>query len=236
MVSTSESGHAKNIANFNQLIQFCTGYGPTYNPSNPALAIPALTAQHATCNTIHQAVATAKQPYINAVNARQISFKGLPSFATRIVNALGSSAGVSDQLMDDARTILRKIRGERAKNVNPDNENSISVSQRSYDMLLDHFVELIALVSSVPAYTPNETDLQVPALSIAKANATNVNQAVVSAAVALANARLQRNNALYADEVGLVAVALDVKLYVRSVFGASSPSYKLISGITFKKR
>lgn len=33
MASTSETGHAKNVANFSTLISFCTAYGTKYNPS-----------------------------------------------------------------------------------------------------------------------------------------------------------------------------------------------------------
>jgi hypothetical protein len=33
MASTSEVGHAKNVANFQDLIEFVTGYGVTFNPS-----------------------------------------------------------------------------------------------------------------------------------------------------------------------------------------------------------
>lgn len=235
MASTSETGHAKNIANFNKLTQFCTGYGTRYNPSNSALTIANLTAQHANADTLHDAVATAKQPYINAVNERQLRFKELPKFSTRIVNALAASAGVTDQLIDDARTILRKIRGTRAKKVNPDNDNSISVSQRSFDMLLDHFVDLVALVAAVPTYTPNESELQTSNLNNLKTQAGLLNKTVVTASVALGNARIQRNQALYTEKVGLVDVAKDVKTYVKSVFGPSSDEYKLISGIRFTK-
>ncbi len=39
MPSTSETGHAKNVANFETLISFCTGYGTTYNPSRDALKV-----------------------------------------------------------------------------------------------------------------------------------------------------------------------------------------------------
>ena len=39
-----ETGHAKNIANFQDLIAFCTGYGATYNPTKTALKLPQLTA------------------------------------------------------------------------------------------------------------------------------------------------------------------------------------------------
>ena len=229
----SETGHAKNIANFNQVIQFCIGYGTPYTPSNPLLLTTALTPQHANALALHNAIDTAKQPFINAVNQRQIRYADLPSFSTRIVNALAASSGVSQQLVDDATTILRKIRGDRAKKLNPDNENSISVSQRSFDMLQDHFVELIALVSATPTYTPNEPSLQVPALTIAKTQALALNQAVVTATVALANARKLRNEALYAEVVGVLPTVKLIKTYVKSAFGARSVEYKQISGFRF---
>ena len=41
MASTTETGHAKNVANFEDLISFCTGYGASYNPSKAAIAIAA---------------------------------------------------------------------------------------------------------------------------------------------------------------------------------------------------
>jgi hypothetical protein len=45
-----------------------------------------------------------------------------------------------------------------------------------------------------------------------------------------------RNSILYASVSGLVDVALDVKKYVKSVYGASSPQYKQVSKIEFKNR
>lgn len=42
MSSTSETGHAKNVANFEQLVSYCTGYGATFNPAKAALKLPAL--------------------------------------------------------------------------------------------------------------------------------------------------------------------------------------------------
>lgn len=42
MASTSETGHAKNVANFQDLIEFVTAYGATYNPSKNNLQLPQL--------------------------------------------------------------------------------------------------------------------------------------------------------------------------------------------------
>ncbi|TWI08035.1 hypothetical protein IP98_02924, partial [Flavobacterium cauense R2A-7] len=44
MASVSETGHAKNVANLQDLISFVTGYGTTYNPTKNALKLPQLTA------------------------------------------------------------------------------------------------------------------------------------------------------------------------------------------------
>jgi hypothetical protein len=46
MASTTETGHAKNVATFEDLMSFCTVYGATYNPSKAALKLPALTTQN----------------------------------------------------------------------------------------------------------------------------------------------------------------------------------------------
>jgi len=42
MASTSETGHAKNVSNFDDLISFVTGYGTAYNPSKASIKLTAL--------------------------------------------------------------------------------------------------------------------------------------------------------------------------------------------------
>lgn len=50
MASTSEIGHAKNVANFQDLIEFVTAYGATYNPSKNSLKLPQLIALKASAD------------------------------------------------------------------------------------------------------------------------------------------------------------------------------------------
>ena len=40
--SRSETGHARNVANLETMISFCTAYGTTYNPLKQTLKIPSL--------------------------------------------------------------------------------------------------------------------------------------------------------------------------------------------------
>ncbi len=61
------------------------------------------------------------------------------------------------------------------------------------------------------------------------------NAAVVEATIPVSNARVSRNEILYKENTGLCDVAMDVKTYIKSVFGATSPQYKQISKLEFKK-
>ncbi len=55
----------------------------------------------------------------------------------------------------------------------------------------------------------------------------------MNSVVPLSNARIARNDVMYADDTGLVEVAAMVKKYVKAVFGADSPQFAQISGLEF---
>ncbi len=246
MASTSETGHAKNVANLEDLISFCTGYGATYNPSKAAIKIAALTTLHTNAGNSISGVVTSKNAFDTATNARQAAFDPLKKLSTKIVNALDAT-DASDSMVKDAKTINNKIQGKRSgdKPVKPattggaDSEatedKTISVSQQSYDSLIENFAKLIDLVGSEPTYTPNETELQVSTLTTNLGNLKTTNTAVINAYTNYSNARITRDSILYATNSGLVDVALDVKKYVKSVFGATSPQFKQVSGLEFKR-
>ena len=92
------------------------------------------------------------------------------------------------------------------------------------------------MVSSVPSYTPNEADLSVASLTTFRNSLVAANNNVITSEVAYSNARISRDNLLYSKDTGLVEIALYVKNYVKSIFGATSPQYKQISGIKFTNR
>jgi len=245
MASTTETGHAKNAATFEDLISFCTGYGASYNPSKVALKLPGLNTQLAAANAALQAVKTAKTAYDNATNAREISFKPMKSLATKIVSAL-TATEAADQTVDDVKTTNMKIQGRRAVKVEKPSAEALakgaepvktaSTSQQSYDKMIDHFAQLIATLTAEPKYLPNENELRLTALNTLLTDLKAKNTAVINATTAASNARIARDKALYAETTGVVDTALDVKTYVKSVFGASSPQYKQVSGLKFTKR
>ena len=60
MTSTTETGHAKNVANFEDLISFCTGYGTACNPSKNNLKLTALNTLFTNSKSVLQTVKSQK--------------------------------------------------------------------------------------------------------------------------------------------------------------------------------
>ncbi|MBL7801562.1 MAG: hypothetical protein JNL95_12655, partial [Chitinophagales bacterium] len=70
MPSTSEVGHAKNVANFEHLISFCTGYVSSYNPSKNSIKLTALNNQLTEAQKAIAEVTAKTVSYNNNVNVR----------------------------------------------------------------------------------------------------------------------------------------------------------------------
>lgn len=236
MASTSETGHAINFENFEDLIQVNTGFGDEYNPSNALIIIEAMTIKFNATDTIIEVVSIAKAPFTDATNVRQKVFEAMKRLTTRVVNAFKTQEETTDRQYKDAMTIVHKIRGERAGKINPEDPNTISVSQQSYDNQYNHFRDFINYIKSHSFYAPNETALQSAALIAYLASMRVANKAVTTAAVPLNKALKERDKIMYAKKTGLVDVAIESKDYVKSAFegGSKSAEYALVKGISFR--
>ncbi|MEA5401815.1 hypothetical protein VB776_02735 [Arcicella sp. DC2W] len=241
MQTTQETGNAVNISNFESLIAKCITFGERYNPSRELLKIPNLENQLSVARDLLDQSKTFEAAYNNAVIVRKTAFASLKPLGTKVVGAL-SIAGLDDAVVEKGKAIIRKIRGQRAT-AKPEayEENGITVipktissSHQSYDYLIEHLNSLIALLNVHPEYNPNEIELKVASLQEYSAELRTANTAVINASVALDMFRKQRNKTLYEPKIGLVAIAFDVKTYVKTVFGVSSNEYNQVSGIAFR--
>lgn len=219
MSSAIETGHAKNVANFSTLISFCMA-NPGYNPAAPPLTIAGLTSKHTAARTALDNVIATGNAFNNAVNSRKTAFAALCPFATRVINALEAS-GATAETIKDARTINRKLQGQRAAKADtappaapgdtPPAVKKISASQQSYDQLMEHFAKLINLLTTIPAYAPNETDINLTALATKLGVLQTTNSAVSNTYTAWSNSRIAREETMYSPLTGLVLLATNVK-------------------------
>lgn len=242
MPSTSETGHAKNVANLETMISFCQGYGGQYQPSNSLITVAQLKTKHtAGVNALAQ-VSADFAPFKNATNDRRELFDPFSKLCTKIMNAVEAS-NVTTDFIKDVKTIIRKLQGTRATpkikddSSTPEDESlqSHSASQMSFDQRIENFQRLIDLLSSNPNYVPNETDIKVVTLTGLRADMITANTNVKNVYTTYSNSMIARDVVLYDSNTGLVKIASDVKKYIKSVFGATSEQYRQISDLKFTK-
>ena len=239
MASTSETGHNKNVTNLETLIIRCEGLGGAYNPSNSQITIPSLTAFYQESKQLVKEVKTTEAPFNEVEGRRKLVFKPLKPTGTKFLNAL-KGANAPSSVVADAETINRKLQGKRADNSPTDTpigeipKDKVSVSQQSYEMQVDHFEKLIEVGTIEPSYNPNEVPLKIATLNAYKDELFAINTKVKTKYVPYSNALKNRNAKLYNPETGIVSLTQQVKNYVKSAFGATSPEYKSISKLVFK--
>ncbi|MBK9215980.1 MAG: hypothetical protein IPM59_10345 [Chloracidobacterium sp.] len=238
----AETGHARNVANFDTLIAFCEGYGGDYKPSNALITVPNLQALLAQAQAALDDVQTKLAPWKNKVADRENIYEGIRPLTTQVLAAFEAS-GASANKVDNMKTYQRQVHGARAKALPPDDPSTPedeskgnSVSHQSYVQIAEAFSQMIEIAEAEPLYTPNETHLQIATLQAKLAAMETANTDVTDSAVPLSNSRIDRNAVLYANEDNLCDRAGLVKKYVKSLYGASSPQYDQVSGLEFKKR
>jgi len=245
-----ESGHAKNTANFDHLIALLLTYGTNYTPSTANLAIANL---QTVLSNAQGALTTVKNEYNgwkNATNGREIAFEPLKGLSTRLLNTL-VSVGANQQTIKDYKTLNAKVQGSKLTKADsgivaePSEDLSnkttlpvkktVSVSQQSFDNLIEHYDKIIKLLASVPAYNPSETALKVATLQTMLASLKTLNSAAYTSYAKVSNARIARNKILYENPDALIVLAKAVKAYIKGKFGATSPEYGQVSSIKFVK-
>ena len=239
--SVSETGHAKNVANFQDLISFCEGHGAIYNPSKESLKIPQLKALYQEALDKLTEAKNQKITFDNATNERRNAFSDLKPLSTRVINSFAVS-GADTLAIADVKGINKKLQDGTSKKSTPTEtiieegitNKNISTSQQSYDRQIDNFANLVQLLELHNIYEPNEIDLKTNSLQSKLADLQSKNTALINAYTQYSNAMINRNQKLYNPLTGLIQTSKEVKQYIKSVFGANSPQFKQISDLEFK--
>ena len=230
-----ESGMALNITHGMQVVDYLLTYGNEYNPSNPAISIASLQAMNTTGQELLDTARANMQIKKEGIYARQGVYGDLNALFTRIINELEAS-GAPKTTVDNAKHYVKKNRGERIIKLDPNSTaNHISASQTSFTEQIQHFTDLINVLTACPEYNPNIEALKLTAL-IAKRDAMISSNNVVSTAQAVwSTSRIERNQFINAPYTGYVDTYLAVKRAVKAIFGANSAQYHQLGNLTFKR-
>lgn len=240
MSSTSEVGHAKNVANLQKLTEQVSVY-TLYNPPVASLSVPNLQTLYTTAVAKLSEVEEKRNANKNAIALRQNAFENLKPTSTRIINLL-DILGLPEGTLNQAKTLNRTIQGTKNKpkppTENPESgqsssNNPISTSRQSYTQQAENFGILLQLLATIPAYTPNEEDLMLENLTTYHRSLVSTTQPVDQTEAELNVKLIERNQILYTEGTGLYDIAQNVKKYVKSIYGGTSPEYANVSSIKF---
>lgn len=244
-MSTNQTGHEQNVVNLGVIITRVSTFQTGYNPSRAAFAIPNLSELKTSGENVISSWNLADNVFKKSIAARTLAFSNFDSLITRSINSLRIS-GASEQTIEQAETLVRELRGDRASDKLTDEEiaeakeKGEDLSQNvlhnsTFDSKIENFKKYVQFLGLSSEYNPNEADLKIEALNNKLNLLKTANDNYNSTDAALNAARLRRNSVLYTNTTGLVDISLGVKLYVKSAYGATSPEYKSISDIQFTK-
>jgi hypothetical protein len=231
------------VAAFGKLVGICNAHGALYNPSKASIKAAALNTLLTQAQQSLQAATSARISLENAIVARNQAIDVLPKLATRIVAALKSS-GVSAETLAYSKRVKRKLDGSANRKAEPpdtapaETENStkpVSMTQSSFESKVNYFAELVTRLATEPLYKPNETDLQLAGLNTLVTALRDRNKAVANAEIMLSAARISRNKVLF-QQAGVHGAAMEIKDYIKSVFGARSDQYRQLRELKFIRR
>jgi len=245
-MGTSKRSNKQNVDNLEVFTEKAITFIPAYNPSDARLSIQNQKQVKVSGDKALLEVALAERTNDDLATIRNIAFDALDPFVTRLINSVRIS-DAPDQTIEHGDSMVREYRNQRAKEIEApaksaegtDEEESARTNKMrngSFNTKIENFRNLVLLVNAIVGYKSNETDLTVEAIGERLEELKRVNSACVTAEAELEAARKLRDIVLYADKSGLVDVAQDSKLYVKSAYGANSTQYRSISGITFRKK
>lgn len=244
-MANSEGSYTKNAANFETLISIIITLGSTYNPAKNSIRLDALQSMLSMLNQWMDAVDSELSIHSLSVNARREAFIAFKPFITRVYNSL--LASTSSTLVDESvQSIMRKLRGKRvspkltkeeikALKAEGKEVNQISTSQMDYASQVSNFEKLVNLLEHIQDYQPNEEDLKIHSLRNVLNDLKTKNSEVINTTIQLNKNRTQLKQLTNKPLIGLVDCTVDVKSYIKSVYGTKSAEYKSVSKLRFAK-
>lgn len=241
----SETGHAKNVANFETVTIILAGLGANYNPTQALILLAALQTKLAEAKDALNALDAWEAAKKVAVNERQAEYADIQKLAVNIKRE--AEVAVNDPAFTkDLQTIVRKFTGSAAPGTpkptddpaTPETDESKtgkSVSERSYDKLVSHFADLIALLKTQPSYKPNDAEIQIATLETKLAQMEAKNNAAKAAIAATGNGQDARDQILYDKDTGVIKLVKLIKTQLARKPGKDSAAYQHINALEFRK-
>ena len=239
-----ETGHNKNVANFETTIIILTNLGAQYAPPQALIVLTALQQLLDQAKAALLAVDEAEAARTVKVDEAQAAFKDLPQYVVNIKRQ--AEVEVNDpSFTKDLQTIVNKFSPpgrDTGKDDNPatpdvdESRTAASQSQRSRDNLIAHLMDIVTLLKARDEYKATGTPYATAAIDDRIAALTAASNAAKAAEAAYGTKKDARDEILYDDEANnLLSRVKLIKAYVALKFGKDSAPYRQIAALEFRR-
>jgi hypothetical protein len=237
-----ESGHAKNVANFETVTIILIALGAVYSPAQALILLAALQTKLTEAKSALAAVDNAQGVKTLAVDELQAEFEDFDEYLVNIKRT--AEVEINDPaLTSDLQNIVNRSRPQSRKTglvdnpLTPENEarTGHSTSMRSYDSLITHLADVHALLSNRSDYKPGDAQYTIAAIEAKISSLTAKNNAAKNAAAALGNTEDARDVILYDEQTGVLKLIKLIKIPLTLKPGKASAAYQQISALEFRK-
>ncbi|SFH34893.1 hypothetical protein [Pedobacter insulae] len=222
MLMICENDHVRNLANFDVLIAKIISYGNHYKPTKGSIQLAALSLVSQNAHASIANVTLLMEQYLHSVSIRELAFETLKQVNKNLFKILRSTTTISEMEMYMLVGSGKVLHSQFA-------------SQQRYDFLLDNFCSIIKLLKTNVFYMPKEEGLKIPNLEDFYSILYLKNTEVKRNCAFLSNACIIRNEVMYREANGLVALAATVKMYVKYHYGWESTQFKQIANLVIRK-
>ncbi len=237
-----DTGHAKNVANFETALLVLTELGAEYAPNQELISIRELQPELAAAKAALADIDTAQASKTVAVDAVQAQFKDLDKFSVNIKRS--AEVELNDPAFtQDLQAIVNKFSPPGRNTGLPDDpltaedesRTTQSQSQRSRDSQIAHLADISALLKTRTDYAPTDETYKVATIDARITSLTSANNAAKTAIAAIGNKLDARDAVLYNDETGIIPRIKLIKTYLALKFGKDSAAYRQINALEFRR-
>lgn len=238
-----ETGHAKNVANFETIIIILTALGVNYNPAQALILLPALQTKLTEAKAALDAVDAAEAEYAVKVDEIQAEMEGLYKWVVNLKRTV--EVDINDEAFTgNMQTIVNRFNSESRKTGIEDDPNTPedesrtarSTSQRSRDNQIAYVADILALINTKrELYTTTDAEYTIEGIEAKLARMNTKNNTVRTAYAARGNAYDNRDRVLYDKDTGVLKLVKLIKTQLARKPGKQSAAYQQINALEFSK-
>ena len=144
------------------------------------------------------------------------------------------ACGATEGTIKNAKTILDQMRYKRKGKPLP-GAKIRSISQRSFNKIVDHVSDVLVLLANCPEYDSIVPELKLIALEAYPDSLLLGNAKASQSRAEMETALVDRNEIFNAKNTGFVDTFQSTKRSVKAIFGANGPQYHQVAQFKFRR-